>query len=123
MKNAVVVLGHGSRAKEADSVFKQIVEMVKGKVSCDIVKGAAMELAEPSLEQTVAEIVEQGVKEINIIPLFLFPGIHIQEDIPKLITELEAEYPEVQFNFGENIGAHEKVAEIIAERIEEVENK
>ena len=120
MKTGVIILGHGSRAEEAVSVFTQIVNMVKEKVNYDLVKGAAMELAEPSLEQRAAEMVEQGVKEINIVPLFLFPGVHIQEDIPELIAGLEAEYPEVEFNFGNNLGAEEKIAEVVAQRVEEV---
>ncbi|MBM7557128.1 sirohydrochlorin chelatase [Halanaerobacter jeridensis] len=120
MKTGVIILGHGSRAKEAAEVFDQIVEMVKEKVDYELVKGAAMELAEPTLEQSVTELVEQGVEQINIVPLFLFPGIHIQEDIPELIEELEAEYPEVQFNFGQNIGADEKIAEIVVDRIQKL---
>ncbi|MGM0369475.1 MAG: sirohydrochlorin chelatase [Bacillota bacterium] len=120
MKTGVVILGHGSRAEEATEVFNQIVEMVKEKIDYDFVKGAAMELAEPTLDQSVDQLVQHGVEQINIIPLFLFPGIHIQEDIPELIEELETEYPEVQFNFGQNIGADEKIAEIVVDRIQKL---
>lgn len=119
MKTGVVVLGHGSRAEDARSVFNKIVEMIEDKVDYEIVKGASMELAEPSLEQVIDQIANE-VNKISIIPLFLFPGVHIQEDIPELIEELEEEYPEVEFKFGKNIGADEKIADIMVERIEEV---
>lgn len=120
METGIVILGHGSRAKKAQSVFNKIVSMVENKVDYDLVKGAAMELSEPSLEQSVAEIVDKGIKKVNIVPLFLFPGIHIQEDIPELIEELREKYPAVQFKYGKNIGADEKVADILVERIKQV---
>lgn len=119
MKTGVVVLGHGSRAEDARSVFNEIVEMIEEKVDYEVVKGASMELAEPNLEQVIDEIADK-VDKISIVPLFLFPGVHIQEDIPELIDGLREEYPEVEFEFGENIGADEKIADIMVERIEEV---
>ncbi|MGM0472254.1 MAG: sirohydrochlorin chelatase [Bacillota bacterium] len=120
MKSGVIIIGHGSRAQEAKSVFEQIVEQIKEEVEYEIVKGAAMEFAHPTLEEATAEVVNEGVEEIIIMPLFLYPGVHIQEDIPALIAELEAEYPDVKFILGEGVGADQKLAEIMAERISEV---
>ncbi|MBM7624414.1 sirohydrochlorin chelatase [Sporohalobacter salinus] len=119
MKTGVVILGHGSRAEEAKRVFNEIISMIKEKVNYEIVRGASMELAEPNLEQTIETIADK-VDKISIVPLFLFPGIHIQEDIPGLIDELREEYPEIEFEFGENIGADEKIADIMVDRIEKV---
>ncbi|MCK8817364.1 CbiX/SirB N-terminal domain-containing protein [Natroniella sulfidigena] len=120
MKTGIIVLGHGSRATEASQVFAEIVDKLREKVDYDLVEGAAMELAEPSLQDSVAKIINEGAEKVVIVPLFLFPGIHIQEDIPNLIEELEAEYPEVEFKFGRNLGADDKIADILIERIEEV---
>ncbi|MCK8826467.1 CbiX/SirB N-terminal domain-containing protein [Natroniella acetigena] len=120
MKTGIIVLGHGSRAAEASQVFAEIVDKVREKVDYELVEGAAMELAEPSLQDSVAKIIKAGAEKVVIVPLFLFPGIHIQEDIPNLIEELEAEYSEIEFEFGKNLGADDKIADIIVERIEEV---
>ncbi|GAB6137062.1 sirohydrochlorin chelatase [Halanaerobaculum tunisiense] len=120
MKTGVIILGHGSRASKANSVFTQIVEMIRDKVDYDVVEQASMELAEPNLEQSVAKVAKQGVEKVIIIPLFLFPGVHIQEDIPELIKEVEEEYPEIEFIFGKNIGPDEKIAEILVDQIKAV---
>ncbi len=117
MKKAVIILGHGSRAEEAKRVFNEIVDKIKNKVEYDLIKGAAMELAEPDLAETVNQVVKKGAKEIIIVPLFLFPGVHIQKDIPNSIVKLEKQYPDVEFKVGESIGADERLAEIMADRI------
>ncbi|GAB6100469.1 CbiX/SirB N-terminal domain-containing protein [Halanaerocella petrolearia] len=120
MKTGIIILGHGSRTNEANSVFAKIVEMIEDKVDYDLVERASMELAEPNLEQSVAKVAKQGVNKVIIIPLFLFPGVHIQEDIPELIKEVEDKYPEIEFVFGKNIGANEKIAEILVDQIKAV---
>jgi len=120
MKTGVIILGHGSRAKEANLVFTKLVEMIEQKVEYDLVTRASMELAEPNLEASVADLVAKEVEKIVVVPLFLFPGIHMQEDIPCLMEEVSQQYPAVEFLLGDNIGADEKVAEIMVDRIAEV---
>ena len=120
MKTGVIVLGHGSRAEKVEAIFEKIVQQTRRKVDYDLVKKASMEFVEPNLAQTTAQMVEAGMKKIIIIPLFLFPGVHIQRDIPRLIEELEENYPQIEFVFARNLGAHEKIAEVIVERIKEV---
>ncbi|PRX29841.1 CbiX protein [Orenia metallireducens] len=120
MKTGVIILGHGSRTVEANQVFDSIVEMVKEEIDYEIVEKASMELAKPSLAQSIEKVVKAGVKKVIVVPLFLFPGIHIQEDIPKLIKLEQKKYPEVEFIFGRNIGADQKIAELMVERVKEV---
>lgn len=120
MKTGVIILGHGSRASEAREVFAKMVAQIRESVNYEIVKGAAMELAEPNLFQSVEEVVKQEVDKIIITPLFLFPGVHVQKDIPQLIKELEDKYPTIDFKFARNLGVDKKITEVVVERIKEV---
>ena len=61
-----------------------------------------------------------GIKEIVVVPFFLFEGIHIREDIPEKIEGLEKKYPDVIFKFGKPIGADPMLAEILVKRAEEI---
>jgi sirohydrochlorin ferrochelatase len=121
MKTGVIIINHGSRAKEANKVFDMIVEMINNRINYDQVRGAAMELTEPPLNETVKQMADKGVEKIIVIPLFLFPGVHIQRDIPELISQMEDKYPEIKIVLGDNIGAHHKIVDILEEKIREVE--
>ena len=123
MKNGIIILGHGSRSEEAQQVFEEIVSLVSEKLNYGMVRGAAMEFASPALEEVAAELVESGIEEIIIVPLFIYPGVHIKRDIPAMIDQLKKEYPEVRFVKGSHIGADEKLAEIMADRVQQAVKK
>ncbi|MEM8718879.1 MAG: sirohydrochlorin chelatase [Cyanobacteria bacterium P01_G01_bin.39] len=60
---------------------------------CDqtpLIEVAALELTSIPLSQSLVNfaqrVVQQGVKNIKVIPLFLAPGVHVQQDIPAQIA-------------------------------------
>ncbi len=116
---AVIVLGHGSRAAEANRALHDIVEMVKERGEFDLVEPAFMGRCEPDLEASVKKLVGQGAKQIIVMPLFLYRGIHVQEDIPGDIRRLQEKYS-VNMVFARNLGPDRRIADIIMDRIREV---
>ncbi len=118
--SAVILLGHGSRAEKANEVFASMVDKLKARLNYQYVTGAAMELTEPTLETKVEEMVEKEIENIIILPLFLFPGIHVQKDIPKMVEKLEEKYPQIEFKMGDIIGADERLVDILQDRLKGV---
>ncbi len=116
----IIVLGHGSRAEKAREVFNELVDKLADKLADKRVGGAAMELASPTLPEKVSHFASQGIKKIVILPLFLYPGIHVQEDIPAQIAALEEEYPEIEFILADILGTDDKLVDIMIEKFEEV---
>jgi sirohydrochlorin cobaltochelatase len=55
-----------------------------------MVETASLELSDISLSQKIAEFAAKvqnaGIKNIKIVPLFLLPGVHVKEDIPREIA-------------------------------------
>jgi sirohydrochlorin cobaltochelatase len=123
MKKALLIVGHGSKSKDAVEIFEKIINLVKQKANYEFVFGAHMELAVPSIEKTVAELTKNSVKEIIIIPYFLYEGNHIKFDIPKIIEKLKLDYPDVKFKFGKPIGFEPVLADILIKRAAEAENQ
>ncbi|MTI65209.1 MAG: cobalamin biosynthesis protein CbiX [Firmicutes bacterium] len=115
MNKAVLIVGHGSRSDKAQETFNQVVEMVKKRLDC-LVKGAHMESCKPSIPEVVKEIVNEDVKEIKVIPYFLYEGIHIKEDIPEILKELSDKYKDVEFKLGKPIGVEALLADILVKR-------
>lgn len=63
-----------------------------------------MEIAKPSIKDAVNQCAEKGCSRVVVAPYFLSQGRHIQEDIPALVAEAQAEHPELHCIIAEPIG-------------------
>lgn len=121
MKTGYIILGHGSRASEANETLQHITGIVKEKLAEDTVIGAFMGFSQPSLEQAAEELVNNGCGKVIIMPFFLYKGIHMQEDIPAKVKKLEEKFgSKVSFSITNHLGVDSRLAEIILDRIKEV---
>ena len=83
-----------------------------------VVEPAHMELAEPSIATAFAACVSQGAQRIVVMPYFLLPGKHWDQDIPRLTAEAAASHPGVEFMVTAPIGLHPAMAQVIQSRID-----
>lgn len=125
MKQGIVVLGHGSRASvgEANQVVFRVSDVIKTKVGHDLVETAIMNRKSelPTIEDAVKKLVARGAGRIVIVPMFFADGMHIRHDIPEEIAALTAELPDITITMAGHIGADPRIADILLERVREVE--
>lgn len=69
-----------------------------------------MEKARPSLKTAVSILSRQGVAKIKILPLFFAQAGHVTRDIVRLVTAVQAAYPEVKIELLPALGASEAFA-------------
>jgi sirohydrochlorin ferrochelatase len=119
MKTGTIILGHGSKAPQALATLKQVQELVKESSKKEIVEIASLQFDKPDISEAIANVVSQGVSKIVLVPLFLYFGIHLQEDIPAILDEEKAKYPNVEFVMTDNLGADKRIIDIVVDRIEE----
>lgn len=119
MKKAVLLLGHGSRAQDANEAMYQVADLIRQETDYEIVELAFMGLNPPSIDQGVDTCVARGASKIIVVPYFLHWGNHVQKDLPEMLGRIRTKHPNVQLVLGNHIGFHPKLAEIIVERIEE----
>lgn len=112
----ILVIGHGSRSKEAKEVFFKIVEQLKENMKSEV-EGCFMEISEPQIPETIEKLYNRGVREIEALPYFLFNGIHIKEDIPEILQEVKAKHPDLKISMAQPIGYHDALIEILKERM------
>jgi len=118
---AILLLGHGSKADGANQAMYQIAQLIKEKGGYETVECAFLGLSPPFIHHGIERCVSQGAKEIIVIPYFLLAGEHVRRDLPKKVDEEKEKYPETDIILGPPIGFHPKLAEIILERINEVD--
>lgn len=111
----IILLGHGSR----DPLWRAPIEAVQARVQLAQPQSpcccAYLELTEPSLPQAADQLIAQGVRQLRITPMFLGTGKHAREDIPRLVAELQARHPGVQFEVQASVGEDPRVTALLAQ--------
>jgi sirohydrochlorin ferrochelatase len=138
-KKVLVVVSHGSKRRESNQEFKAFIEKLRqinseskkneefGSLSVvsdqvdltDLsgryaeIKGACLEFASPQLETVIEDLMGKGYKQINILPLFIFAGYHVCQDIPERMQELEAKFEQLEYKILEHPAAADGFASYI----------
>lgn len=118
MKTEIILLGHGSRRSEANQGLITVADKVSRLLGEEITP-AFMGHQPPNLPEAVLQKIEGGAKKILVMPLFLFPGIHVTVDIHEEIREIQEKYPEVEIRFAKELGADDTIANLATLRIKE----
>ncbi|KPU43611.1 sirohydrochlorin cobaltochelatase [Oxobacter pfennigii] len=113
----IVVIGHGSRSKEACDIFFKTVGAIRAKMGTEV-EGCFMEISEPDIPTIIRGFYEKGIKDITVLPYFLYNGIHIKEDVPQILNELKKELDGLTISMAEPIGFHDLLVDILIDRAE-----
>jgi len=91
----VILLAHGSREPETEMELRELCRNL-----AESKKDLRFEIAflnqEPKLEHAFEKLVSQGSFQVRIVPLLVFTGRHLREDIPNQIKELRSIRPDVK---------------------------
>ena len=119
MNTAILLMAHGSRIAEANDAAREIAARVKEMTGYEIVEVSFREQHLPNIQQGVDACVAQGARRILLVPYFLYLGAHVLEDLPEELTRAKERHPGVEMVLGKHLGVHNKLAEIVVERIAE----
>jgi sirohydrochlorin ferrochelatase len=118
MKKAVLLVGHGSRRSEANDALLRLEELVKRKRPGTLVTHGFLQFAKPDLPEALARLDEDGVEQVTVVPVFLYEGVHIHEDIPEILSEEADKRPHMCLVMAPVLGIDERMAEIVLDRVD-----
>lgn len=119
MKKAVLLVGHGSRRAEANDALIYLSDLVKKKRPDTVLAHAFLQFAQPDLPTALANLDSEGIEEVAVVPVFLYEGIHIREDIPEVLSQEAAKRPHMRLVMTPVLGIDERMAEIVLDRVGE----
>lgn len=117
MQNALILLAHGSRDPRWRAPFDDLAAALATRLDVPL-RMAYMELCEPSLETTAAELEAAGCRQADILPLFFAAGRHLREDVPGQIDALHAAHPGLTLDLLAPVGEHPAFVDALAGIIE-----
>ncbi|MET7486288.1 sirohydrochlorin chelatase [Streptomyces sp. NPDC005538] len=106
---ALVLVAHGSRDPRALSTVKALMERVQALRPGLPVHLGHIELNEPRLPDTLAEL---GTGDAVLVPLLLARGYHVKQDIPEMAAEARA-----RTRVAAPLGPHPLLVETLYDRL------
>ncbi len=109
-----MVFGHGSSVASANEAVRAVAADAARRGGWEAWETAFLE-ADPRLGDAVAKLAGAGTTEILVLPYFLTLGIHLQRDLPNLVTALEREHA-VSIRVAPPLDGHPELSRILVER-------
>ncbi|MBY0596456.1 sirohydrochlorin chelatase [Bacillus bingmayongensis] len=115
----IVYIGHGSRLQEGNEQFIHFVQSVIKERSEIIQKIGFLELTTPTIQDAIAEAIQDGATEVLIVPVLLFAAAHYKRDVPFEIEKIQKRYPHITFSIAPPFSTHPFMIELVIKRIRE----
>ncbi|MCS6827707.1 MAG: sirohydrochlorin chelatase [Caldilinea sp.] len=100
---ALILIGHGSREPEGVREFLQLARTVQTRIAAKLFP-CFLEFHDPPIAEAVRRCVEEGHRQVVVLPLFLGPANHQKNDIPALLNWARAQWSEVEFRYAAPLG-------------------
>lgn len=115
---AYLLVTHGSRDVRPQLAIARLAHRISQK-SHALIGTAALECAplplHKQIQQFSQQAAEQGISEIQIVPLFLLPGVHVMEDIPQEVEKART-LTEAKLTLTPHLGSHSGLKALFAHR-------
>lgn len=110
----LILFAHGARDPRWAAPFLRLQQLLQQRADLDV-HLAFLEFMTPGLPDLVAQLVASGQHEITLVPVFLGQGGHVLRDLPVLIGQLHAQYPQLQLHRAQAVGEDDSVLQAIAQ--------
>jgi sirohydrochlorin ferrochelatase len=113
----VIIVDHGSRRAQANLCHEDFVSAWRARSGYQIVEPAHLEFADPTIGASIDACVTAGATKLVILPLFLWPGAHLERDIPALVAQSTARHPGIGYVIGPPLGEHALLVQIVDDHV------
>ena len=109
---ALLVVAHGSRREASNEEVRDLAQrLARRQGEFEFVHSAFLEIAEPSIPAGLERCIDQGARDIVVLPHFLAAGRHVIEDIPAEIESVKTSYPHVSIRITPHLGASDRMVD------------
>ena len=110
----LLLFAHGARDPRWALPFEAVAERVRAARPGTPVCLAFLEFMAPGLVEAGVQLVSEGCRRVEVMPLFLGAGGHVRKDLPVLMDALRAAHPGVHFGLHPAVGEVESVVDAMA---------
>ncbi|MBD2336559.1 sirohydrochlorin chelatase [Calothrix sp. FACHB-156] len=129
MPSAYLLVSHGSRDPRPEIAMQQLAGLMRDKLrssynQAPLLGVAYLELSPEPLHEQIQKFGEQalavGCDRINILPIFLLPGVHVMTDIPDEIAIAQQAFgQDIIIELKPYLGSNPNLQTLLAKQIAE----
>ena len=120
-KIGFLLVGHGSKLPYNMQLIENTAKLIADREEDYIVKVGFMEFNEPSIPEALETFRTEDIEMLQVVPLFLARGTHIDKDIPEILGMEEGGHKgtfklqdkEIPLVFAAPIGENEMLADLM----------
>lgn len=110
----LVLFGHGARDPRWAGPMRRLAARLEAAEPTVPVALAFLEFIAPDLEEACAQLVDRGVREIRVVPVFLAGSGHVLRDLPSLAQAVGARWPDLVLHVEPALGERDAVLDAMA---------
>jgi sirohydrochlorin cobaltochelatase len=115
--SAYLLLSHGSRDPRPQLAMAQLAALIRQKIQAPV-GTATLECSPLALHEQIQQFSQSlppNIHHLQIVPLFLLPGVHVMEDIPSQVEIARQSEPRT-IAVSPHLGAHPGLKDLLANR-------
>lgn len=112
--DGLILFAHGARDPRWAAPFEAVAARIRAQRPQLQVQLAFLELMTPDLATAGATLAAAGCRRVQVLPMFLGTGGHLRRDLPPMVSRLQAQHPQVQWQLQAAVGEHPLVGEAMA---------
>jgi sirohydrochlorin cobaltochelatase len=120
MKQGLLLIAHGARDPTWARPFEAIAARIAERAPERVVRIAYLEHLAPNIDAASGALVREGCLRIDVLPMFLGSGGHVQRDVPQAVDALGRRHPQVRFVVHPPIGEVGEVIDAMAASVVEL---
>jgi sirohydrochlorin cobaltochelatase len=113
----VVLLGRGSSDRHANGEMAKMARWLQEESQHEVVDLAFTGITFPRLERVVQRQAALGLRQVVVLPYYLFTGTLIQR-IGRQVEHLRVQYPQLRFAQGSYFGFEPEIALLLGDRVQ-----
>ena len=112
----VVLLGRGASDRQANGDVAKMARWLMEETDHELVDLAFTGITWPRLERVVQRQVQLGMKQVVVLPYYLFTGTLMQR-IARQVEHLRQQYPQVRFAQASYFGFEKEIFALLEQRV------
>jgi sirohydrochlorin cobaltochelatase len=110
----LILFAHGARDPRWAQPFQRLQAIIREQRPQARVELGFLELMSPRLPELVEQLLQEGLAEMTIVPVFFGQGGHLLRDLPAMVSELREAHPDLQLDVAPAVGEDAQVLQAIA---------
>ncbi len=113
-KKGLLLLAHGAREPAWARPFEAVVLAIRAQQPNLAVRLAFLEYMNPNFDAATGSLAREGCTRLDVVPLFLGSGGHVQRDLPIAIDAMRKRHTNIEFRLHPPIGEAADVIQAMA---------